>query len=111
MEGRQSQQIAAHLSTFSVDEKLEAGRAIEGIEDHPGVRVLLDTLAGMRETAFFRLTHGNTEAVGKLNKDLGFVNGLEVLPDAIETIRAEAKLAQAHRDAAAEAADAERQEA
>lgn len=111
MEGKESQQLAALVDRWSIAERIDAGKALEGIEDNPGVRVLLDLVAEARETAFFRLTHGNTEAVGALNKQLGFVNGLEVLPDAIATIRAKAEAAEEKRAAAAEAADAERQEA
>lgn len=108
--GSKSEQLAALLSEWSVQDRIDAGKAMEGIEEHPGVQVLLRLVEEAREIAFFRLTHGSTEAVGKLNKDLGFVNGVEVLPDGIETIRFKAAEAQAKRDKAAEQADRERQE-
>lgn len=107
--GSRSEPLAALLSGWSVQERIDAGKAIEDIEDHPGVQVLLKLVQEAREVAFFRLTHGSTEAVGKLNKDLGFVNGLEVLPDALVTIREKAQEAQRVRDDAAKHADEERQ--
>lgn len=110
MEGSHSEQLAALARQWPVGDRIKAGEALEEIEGHPGVQVLLRLMAEAREIAFFRLTRGNTESHAKLAKDLGFVNGLEALPDAIVTLRGLAESARAERQAAAKAADAEREE-
>lgn len=111
MESPVGLQLEALLSDHTPGELIDMGAAIEGIEEHEGVRVILDVLARSRENALRTLIHAPhaTENAAALQKQLGVVKGLDALMETIPTIRKLAEAAQQIRDAAAETADAERE--
>lgn len=106
-----STQLGAVLAEWSVEDRVRAGEALEGLEEHPGYQAIVRLLKESYELALVQLIHAPhaTDNAAALQKQLGIVKGLGFLDSAIPTIREAAESARAERDAAAEAADAERQ--
>jgi hypothetical protein len=112
VEGKSNPQIASPLREWSVQDLIEAGEALEGIEDHPAFQVIDRVLKECHAVVVSTLVVAPaSENVGALNKQLGLAYGLEAFPDVIATVREKAEIARAARQAAVERADAERQEA
>ena len=113
MESPAGLQLDALLRERTIAERIAAGKAVEGVEGHPGIKAVLEVLSEAREYALRTLIHAprTTENVAAVQKQLGVVQGLEAVLEVIPAIRRAAENAQSERDAAVEAADAERQEA
>ena len=103
-----SKQVAALLKDTDPEELRTMASHMESLSVHPGWNALHDLLLEARENAMTRLiTSQATESAAMYAKSLGFLNGVLLAPDAVETVLALAKKAEQEAERIAAAMDKE----